>query len=640
MFFLKNLNPVRILTAAFLAVSLLFTACEQLGGILRDEDAALKTLSVDRGTLSPAFSASHSEYRVTVRNDVDSITVTATANSGKASVNGAGTKTLDAGSTTIPVVISAESGASKTYTIIVKRLDASVIGIETAEEMAKIGVDDDWSLADEYALLNDIILEDWMPIGDKDDPFTGVFDGNDHKITLNGFSGTAVSGKTYLGIFGYVKGESSAKAAIKDMAIHSAVNATGTAQAVGLVTGYAELAEIENITLTGTFDYTSPSTNYVGGIVGLASGEGTLIKNSASALTMNIAPGTSATLVTGVINYSYVGGFVGIFNKGPGIENCHYTGNITADDTHSGKAAQIFVGGIAGGSSYLFNTAYNGYIKDSSFTGTVIGKARGSWTFAGGIAGTIVGDGNGTLENTTRIERCFAKGIVSVAGTSSGFPYIGGVVGYNYYGALVSQSYFDGNVIADRTNDYTGGIAGYNSQTSNHNSRIEDCWSDGTVTGFNNAGGIVGVNQTQTYIRRSYSRAALSITDTTDKVVGSWSGGVGGIAGFNASMLSDAITACVALNPSLNAAQGNYIQRVVGRPTTTSTGDGRSNNHAWSGMTVTTGGVYTPDKGVNATDGADCAQKPNQAFYENIGWDFVNVWKMGADGYPKLMWQK
>jgi hypothetical protein len=507
--------------------------------------------------------------------------------------------------------------------------DDGDILIYSPEDMAKIGVvNNTHPLSGTYILMNDITLANWSPVGDNMRPFTGVFNGNGKIITLTGFAVTAVSGRNYLGIFGFVKGASStAKAVIKNLTIDPsvAVNDTSSAgQAVGLVAGCAELASIENITLSGTFDFESGNTILLGGIAGLTDQAGTVIKNCNSSLTMNIIPGNG----NGLASYSFVGGFAGMFRNGARIENCHNTGNITADNTENTVSGQVFVGGIAGGSSFAMNTNYKGYIKGSSSTGNITGRARGLWTFAGGIAGTIEGGGNGTLENTTRIERCFAAGTVSVAGTISSSPYVGGIVGYNYYGALVSQSYFNGTVIADKSGDYTGGIVGYNSQTSGNNSRVEDCWSGGEVKGFNNAGGIVGQNQVNTYIRRCYSTALVSVSNSA-------SVGIGGIAGMNASVLTDAITACVALNPSLSAPAGNNIHRITG----TSNGN-RSNNHAWSGMEVTTSGTYTPETGTANADGADLAvQKPVQSFYADIGWDFNNVWEMDNDGYPKLMWQ-
>jgi hypothetical protein len=202
---------------------------------------------------------------------------------------------------------------------------------------------------------------------------------------------------------------------------------------------------------------------------------------------------------------------------------------------------------------------------------------------------------------------------------------------------LTAQCYFTGTVISNTNGNYTGGIAGYNSRYAGHNSRIEDCWSSGTVTGFHNAGGIVGQNQVETYIRRCYSIAAVSVTDTCETNKPSTSPGVGGIAGMNASTMTNSITGCVALNPSLSAANGTKIHRITGWLMTGSVTLG--NNLAYSGIPVNAGiGTYTADKGADKADGEDCAAKPGQPVYVKLGWDFSNVWKMGTKGYPVLRW--
>ena len=370
-----------------------------------------------------------------------------------------------------------------------------IITIYSQADIAKIGVEQTHPLSGTYLLANNITLENWTPIGDAARPFTGKFDGDGNKITLNSFSVAAVSGKTYLGIFGYVKGASaSAKAAIKNLTIQSSVDAVSTmesGQAVGLIAGYAELAVIENITLTGTFAFESEKTIFTGGVAGLISGEGTLVKDSKSSLTMNIVPGSGSGL-SGV--YNYAGGFVGLFRNGASIENCHYSGELIADNAANAANGQVFAGGIAGGSAYAMSVYYHGYIRDSSFTGTVIGRSKGDWTFVGGIAATICG---GTIDNiaaTTRIERCFVSGTVSNEGDQSGYPYIGGVVAYNYYGALVSQSYFNGTIISGVANNpyACGGVVGYHSQfTAPNNSRVEECYSGGTAN-INNGARVVG----------------------------------------------------------------------------------------------------------------------------------------------------
>ena len=375
-----------------------------------------------------------------------------------------------------------------------------IITIYSQADMAKIGVAESHPLSGNYLLANNITLENWLPIGDAATPFTGVFDGNEKKITLNSFDTTAVSEKTYLGIFGYVKGlpasagkSASAKAAIKNLSINSSVNAASimeSGQAAGLAAGYAELAVIENITLTGTFAFESEKTIFTGGVAGFISGD-TLVKDSKSSLTMNIVPGSGSGL-SGA--YNYAGGFVGLFRNGAGIENCHNTGDVIADNAANAVSGQVFAGGIAGGSAYGFITAYQGYIKDSSFTGTVTGRATGDWTFVGGIAGTICGGTINDIAATTRIERCFVSGTVSNEGDKSGFPYIGGVVAYNYYGALVSQSYFNGTIISGGAKNpfACGGVVGYHSQAPVPNSsRVEECYSGGTAN-INNGARVVG----------------------------------------------------------------------------------------------------------------------------------------------------
>jgi hypothetical protein len=236
------------------------------------------------------------------------------------------------------------------------------------------------------------------------------------------------------------------------------------------------------------------------------------------------------------------------------------------------------------------------------------------------------------------------EGDVSAAGTKSEFPHVGGIVAYNYYGAWVSQCWFDGEVsngTAGYTeNDFTGGIAGYNSRMDGgHNSRIEDCWSAGKIKGYNNTGGIIGQNQVEALVQRCYSRATVSVTNNADQL-GAYASqaGAGGIAGYNASVEQDAISACVALNVLITAAAGNNVHRITGF------GPGKlSHNYALTSLMPATTGTYIPYKGDAALDGADIpasyisGNKPTQAFFESHDWDFNIVWKWDdVNGYPIL----
>jgi hypothetical protein len=614
-------DAVQITNAAdsnVVVISFRATASQSITGLAVSPDS----VSVSRGW-TRAFSAAVTGTGTSAPPQTVAWTLTGNSDEGTFIAED-GTLTIALNESSASLTIRAVSLLDPSYddTALVAVTAAPLITITTAEELAKIGADPGYPPGGTYRLDAGLTLSDWTPIGDASAPFFGVFDGNSQTITLQSLDSAAVSGTPHLGIFGYVKGGSdTSKAELKDLRIVSSVNAVSamdTGQALGLLAGYAERAEVSGIDIRGSLAFSTEKISFTGGIIGYAQ-KGTLMRDCVGSASLDAKGGVGSALAPGMAIFNYVGGLVGIFKDGVVIRNCRNTGNVSSFCAIADS--QVYAGGIAGGSYYEMNTAYHGVIENCSYAGTVHAKAMGYWTWAGGIAGTIVGDGDGSLANTTRIVRCRAEGTVSVAGTSSGYPYVGGIVAYNYYGALITQSSFNGNVLADSGADYAGGIAGYNSRYEGHNSRIEDCWSAGTVTGFNNAGGIVGQNQAEAYVRRCYSTAAV-------EAAAAGSTGVGGIAGLNASVIS----ACVALNPSIEAGNTGKIHRIAGD------GDGAQNlnNRGWSGMTISTGGDYAPDTGANAKDGADCDMQPGQSFYEALGWDFATVWTMGGGGYPVL----
>jgi hypothetical protein len=644
------LRNVGIFAAALLVI-IVCPACEQPAGIVLDGDAALKSLSVNAGILSPAFNASHFEYRVTVRNAIDSVTVAAQPASGKAQVTGTGEKPLTQGGNTITVGVRAENGSRTDYIITVTRLDASVKEIESAADMEKIGVVEGWSLAGEYALVNDIALENWT--GVHGDIFSGVFDGNGYIITLNGLclSSNVLNqsgGNTLAGIFPRIGGSETSRAGVKNLVIDAAVNIEEAARghiSAGLIAGYAAQADFENITIRGNISVKNTGDRkrlYLGGIAGMAAG------TSISGCKNEAAIYGYGTAGSGV--YNQAGGIVGMFHDGTDVTDCHNSGNITG--VTSGGGTNMFVGGIAGGSFYDMSTAYYGKIEACSSTGNIHSEGGGYWSWAGGIAGTIVG-GGGPATGPTRIVRSRASGRISVKGPAGSWPYVGGVTAYNYYGAHVEQCYFEGDVVVEggNVNDYAGGIAGYNSRFTGYNSTIQDCWSSGTVTGFLNAGGIAGQNQIETILRRCYSRSMITVTGSPGERADMANQGAGGIAGFSVSKETDAVLGCVALNPSVSAPNGfPSVGRVVGTNNPVYVAGGfedqtaagvMRNNYASTAMLITVNGV---SKNLiinkNGIDGATCLAKPPQSLYEGLGWDFVTVWKMGGDGYPALRWQE
>lgn len=86
--------------------------------ITKENDARLKTLKVGNYTLNPTFDKDTFQYVVTVKSDVDSVVISATTNSSKATIeSGVGTITLDESSKTVKIKVKAEDGTTKTYTV-------------------------------------------------------------------------------------------------------------------------------------------------------------------------------------------------------------------------------------------------------------------------------------------------------------------------------------------------------------------------------------------------------------------------------------------------------------------------------------------------------------------------------------------
>lgn len=172
-----------------------------------------------------------------------------------------------------------------------------------------------------------------------------------------------------------------------------------------------------------------------------------------------------------------VGGIAG-FNDGS-IDSVSVEGTIVS---------QNIAGGIAGRNIGLIeNAEASVIIRGADNAGGIVGinsnlitKSYSSATiensalFAGGFAG----------RNSGRISESYAKG--SVSGTES----IGGFVGVNNPGGVITNSYSLTNVTGT---DVIGGFAGENSTATD----IEFSYSAGTVNGSTNTGGFIGINSSE-----------------------------------------------------------------------------------------------------------------------------------------------
>lgn len=238
-----------------------------------------------------------------------------------------------------------------------------------------------------YALVSDIVFNDtanmaewsiekqpenkWNPVGMEDTPFTGTFNGNNHKI-----SGLYILGAGNVGLFGVCSG-----------------------------------ATIENIIIESGIVYSTGSKN--GAFIGAYDGESNVIRNC-----VNCA---------NVFGSTYVGGIVGSYAKNPSyitVENCVNRGNVTG--TKATNA--IYAGGIIA-------SAIGTQIKSCANLGTVMaGNVNEPDTYSssgcalvGGIAAVM--GGSQTTEDL--ISNCYNAGVVIScnAGANSGTAAAGGIVG-------------------------------------------------------------------------------------------------------------------------------------------------------------------------------------------------------------------
>lgn len=97
----------------------------------KSADNYLSGITLSGGyNLSPKFDKNKTSYSVSVPNDVRKIAIGAKANDSKATVYGIGTKNLKEGKNKINIVVTAENGNSRTYTVNVTVKDAAPITVK------------------------------------------------------------------------------------------------------------------------------------------------------------------------------------------------------------------------------------------------------------------------------------------------------------------------------------------------------------------------------------------------------------------------------------------------------------------------------------------------------------------------------
>lgn len=212
----------------------------------------------------------------------------------------------------------------------------------------------------------------WTPIGKSNNPFKGIFDGGGYKITNLKVTGNSNNA----GLFGYTQ-----DATIQNCNVTGEVS--GSSDVGGVVGNAYGKTQILSCSFRG--DVTGEDF-YIGGIAGHTS----------------IGCDVSGCYVTGTVTGDReVGGIAG---SGVGtIKNCYALANVTA--TATATATGVNAGGIAG-------KAYGVTIENCYYSGEVSAK-----DYAGGIAGYV--------SRAKTIRNC-----VSLAESVTGGNLVNRIVGY------------------------------------------------------------------------------------------------------------------------------------------------------------------------------------------------------------------
>lgn len=99
-------------------------------GVSLSSNNALSSLTVSAGTLTPAFDPAVTEYTLSLPQGTEKLTLTATPSDSNATVQGDGELTLQEGENTLPLVVTAENGDTKTYTVTAKVAQAPTLFLD------------------------------------------------------------------------------------------------------------------------------------------------------------------------------------------------------------------------------------------------------------------------------------------------------------------------------------------------------------------------------------------------------------------------------------------------------------------------------------------------------------------------------
>lgn len=314
------------------------------------------------------------------------------------------------------------------------------------------------SINNHFKLSNSIDLKEWIeenspnlgwnPIGNKDNPFCGYFDGAGY--TIYGLSINRPNQK-YIGLFGYVSGGK-----ISNLNIETPIVIGGDYSAIicGIYDGhYLQDTFFSNCSILNGGELSGG--NYTGGVCGKTYG-GIL--------------GCESNITKIQSNGDNVGGIVGWSNSP--INSCKVEMELLESTYKESK-----IGGIIG-YAYPYSHIDHNIVIISNILG-------------GKYIGGIVGSFESKVEDSSN----YIKNCITIANRiqSNNQSYSAGICGYSYLGAQKATMNIDNcysycNLLSSE--HWTGGIVACTTNNASSTTNITNCLTDGTLIGSDNTSGI------------------------------------------------------------------------------------------------------------------------------------------------------
>ena len=214
-------------------------------------------------------------------------------------------------------------------------------------------------------LETNITVSDWASIGDRNNPYTGTFDGNGKTISVSGLgaplfdtigSGGTVKNLTIEGEISDDSGVASSnsgtivnctiKAAIDGRSVSIVGGITQNNKGDGKIIGCVVTGEVSGNNTTGGIVYENEGTITGCMVTGNVSG----VNTASGIAAFNEGDGAiTACAVTGNVTasgqFGYAGGIVGLNKNGAAVDACYYSGTVTAERGSKNDAGTPVTGG-------------------------------------------------------------------------------------------------------------------------------------------------------------------------------------------------------------------------------------------------------------------------------------------------------